>query len=164
MNCCSIIRMAFCLAALLTAPLVFGASADLPKVQAQLLDHAEFLCANCFFGASSYYFCFAADNKILVGYQKTPVLNWQDPSKNYLDEAHRAWTPWTAPGETIPISYDDKHIWLSRPEGKPAKQSFWDQVKTMALWKRDRVKLTRSSMRDIFTHNAQCRADADKAK
>src|SRR5580692_1352411 len=55
-----------------------------PPVQAQVLDHAELLCSNCFFGPSDYYFCFAADNKVLIGYQRTPVLNWQDDTKNYL--------------------------------------------------------------------------------
>src|SRR5580658_9503825 len=113
MNLYSYIRTSICVAAALAAPALFGATGDKQQAQAQLLDHAEFLCANCFFGASDYYYCFAADNKILIGYQRTPVLNWEDKSKNYLAPAHPAWAAWTAPGQTAPISYDDKYIWVS---------------------------------------------------
>lgn len=101
------------MAALLAAPVSFGAQADRQQVQAQLLDHAELLCANCFFGASDYYYCFEADNKVLIGYQKTPVLNWRDESKNYLAGVHHGWAAWTEPGQSVRISYDDKHIWVS---------------------------------------------------
>ena len=93
MNVCSyvrtVIRASVCLAASLAAPVSFGAPADRQQVQAQLLDHAEFLCANCFFGPSDYYYCFATNNKVLIGYQRTPVLNWRDQSKNYLTPVHR---------------------------------------------------------------------------
>ena len=84
----AVIRMSVCVAASLAAPVSFGAAAARQQAQAQLLDRAEFLCDNCFFGASDYYYCFAADNKILVGYQRTPVLNYRDQSKNYLAPAH----------------------------------------------------------------------------
>ncbi|MGO9258984.1 MAG: hypothetical protein ACLQU1_22075 [Bryobacteraceae bacterium] len=153
------------MAASLAAPVSFGAAADRQQAQAQLLDHAEFLCANCFFGASDYYYCFAADNKILVGYQKTPVLNWRDQSKNYLAPAHPSWAAWTAPGQTVPISYDNKHIWVNR--AKQVRRGFWAQLKAIAFWvsRADgkQVRLTQSSMRDIFTNNDRCR-DADRAK
>jgi hypothetical protein len=141
----SVIRTSVCVAALLAALVSFGAVAGRQQVQAQVLDHAEFLCANCLFGASDYYYCFAADNnKLLIGYQRTRVLNWQDQSKNYLTIARPEWAVWTAPGQTVPISYDDKHIWVSRADGK-------------------QVRLTRSPLRDIFLNNDRCR-DADKAK
>ena len=87
----SVIRTSVCVAASLAAPVSFGAAADRQQAQAQLLDHAEFLCANCFFGASDYYYCFEADNKVLIGYQKTPVLNWRNESKNYLTSVHHTW-------------------------------------------------------------------------
>jgi hypothetical protein len=134
----SAIRTSVFLACSLAAPVSFGAAADRPQVPAQLVDHAEFLCANCFFGASDYYFCFAADDKILIGYQRTPVLNWRDKSKNYLTRVHRGWTAWTAPGQTVPIRYDDKHIWVSRSDGKE-------------------VRLTQSYSQDVFTSNDRCR-------
>jgi hypothetical protein len=121
-----------------------SSAADRPQVQAQLLDHAEIPCANCFFGPSYYYYCFEADNKVLIGYQRTPVINWQDESKNYLTKVHRRWTAWTPPGQTLPISYDDKHIWVTRPEGKT-------------------VKLTQTYSRDVFTANNRCQ-DAVRTK
>jgi hypothetical protein len=162
----SVIWTSVCVAASLVAPLSFGAAAERQQAQAQLLDHAEFLCDNCFFGASDYYFCFAVDNQILVGYQRTPALNWRDKSKNYLTPVHPAWAAWTAPGQTVPLSYDDKHIWLSR--AKPATRGFWAGLKAMAFWVSrgddKRVKLTRSSMRDIFIHNDQCRGAAPKVQ
>jgi len=120
------------------------AAADRPQVQAQLLDHAEVACANCFFGPSYHYYCFEADNKVLIGYQRTPVLNWQDESKNYLTRVHRGWTVWTPPGQTLPISYDEKYIWVARPEGKP-------------------VKLTQTYSRDVFIGNNRCQ-DAVRTK
>lgn len=129
-------------AALLTVQSSFAA--DRPQVQAQLLDHAEVPCANCFFGPSYQYFCFEADNKILIGYQRIPTINWQDESKNYLTKVHHGWTPWTPPGQTLPVSYDEKHIWVTRPEGKP-------------------VKLTQTYSRDVFSGNNRCR-DAARTK
>jgi hypothetical protein len=134
----SVIRTAVFAAASLAAAISFGASAPRQQAQAQLLDHAEFLCANCFFGASDYYYCFAAGDQVLVAYQKIPVLNWQDKSKNYLTRFHHEWALWSASGQSIPVSYDAKHMWVSRADGEP-------------------VKLIRSPLRDIFT-NDRCRA------
>lgn len=133
-----ILRASVCVAVSLATAVSFGKAADRPQVQAQLLDHAEFLCANCFFGPSYYYFCFAADNKILIGYQRTPVLNWRDESKNYLTRVHPQWRPWIAPGQAVPISYDDKHIWVTRANGK-------------------QVKLIQNYSHDIFTNDGRCR-------
>lgn len=130
--------MSVCVTVLLAAPAVFGAASNRQQAQAHLLDHAELLCDNCFFGPSYYYYCFQADNKILIGYQTTRVMNWEDKSKNYLTKVHKAWSVWTPPGETVPITYDNKHIWVSRPSGK-------------------RVKLTQSYSRDVFTGNNRCR-------
>jgi hypothetical protein len=128
----------------------FGAAADRVHVQAQVLDHAEFLCSNCFFGASDYYYCFAAaDNSILIGYQRTPVLNWRDKSKNYLTRVHPGWTAWTPPDQSLAISYDDKHIWVSRTEGKDKDKE---------------LRLTRSAVRDIFTNDDRCGGKAVKAQ
>jgi hypothetical protein len=152
-------------AASLAALVSFGAAADRQQGQAQLLDRAEFLCDNCLFGASDYYYCFAADDKILIGYQRTPVLNWQDKSKNYLAPVHPSWAAWSAPGQTVPISYDDKHIWIDRV--KEARPGFWGDLKTLAFWASradgKQVRLTRSSTRDIFINNGQCRG-TDKSK
>jgi len=163
----SVIRTSVWVAASLVAPLCFGAAADRQQAQAQLLDHAEILCDNCFFGPSVYYYCLAADNKILIGYQRTPVLNWEDRSKNYLTPVHHAWAAWAAPGQTVPISYDDKHIWVSRAAPKPTGPGLWAHVKAAANWvirsDNKRVRLTQSSVRDIFTNNDRCR-DADRAK
>ncbi len=129
---------------MLAVPAIFGAAADRQQAQAQLLDHAELLCDNCFFGPSYYYYCFEADNKVLIGYQRTHALNWEDKSKNYLTKVHKGSTAWTPPGETVPISYDATHIWVTRPNGKP-------------------VKLTQSYSHDIFTTNSRCR-EAVKAQ
>ncbi|HMD77580.1 MAG TPA: hypothetical protein VKG86_09415 [Terracidiphilus sp.] len=162
----SVFRAWVCIAASLAAPVAFGAAAGRQQAQAQLLDHAELLCANCFFGPSDYYYCFAADSKILVGYQKTPVLNWQDKSKNYLTTVRPAWAAWAAPGQTVPISYDDKHIWVTRANDK-ARRGFWTHLKALAFWASRgdsrQVKLTQSSVRDIFTNNDRCRG-ADRTK
>jgi len=140
----SFAQIFLCVSALVGAPALFAAAADRPQVQARLLDHAEVLCDNCFFGPSYYYYCFEADSKILIGYQRTRVLNWEDKSKNYLTKVHKSWTVWTPPGETVPISYDDLHIWVAGPNGKP-------------------LKLTQSYSSDVFITNDRCR-EAVKAK
>jgi hypothetical protein len=153
--------------ALLIATFALAAPADKQppvQAQAQLLDHAEFLCANCFFGASDYYYCFQAGNQILVGYEKTPVLNYTDQSKNYLTPVRPRWAPWTAPGQTMPISYDNKYIWVTRPEAPPAKENVWAHLRGFAFWatrgNSKQVKLRRSDLRDIFLNNDLCRAKA----
>ena len=139
----------------------FGAQPDRHQAQAQLLDQAETPCFNCFFGPSTHHFCMAADNQVLIGYLRTPVINWQDSKRNALTNFHRSWTDWTPPAETVPISYDDKYIWLSRPE-KPADLGFWMHMKAFASWASrgdsKQVRLKRYASGDIFTHNDRCRA------
>jgi hypothetical protein len=132
-----LIRTSVCVVAALATAASFGAAADRQKAQARVLDRAELLCSNCFFAPSEYYFCFATDDKVMIAYQSTPVINWEDPSKNFLTRVHHQWIPWNPPGETIPMSYDDKHIWVTRADGKE-------------------VKLIRSERHALFTHSAQC--------
>ena len=120
-----------------------AAAPDKPQVQAQLLDSNQYLCNNCFFGASKYYYCFEADKKILIGYQKTPVLNWKDPASNDLTKLHKSWKPWNAEGQTIPLRYDTEHIWLTRPDGKT-------------------VRLKQDYTTDIFVNSSQCRSAVKK--
>ena len=166
MNSSSYIRLvgrtAILLAASMAVPASFGAATGRLEAQAQLLDHAEFKCANCFFAPSTHYYCFAVSNNILIGYQNTPVLNYQDDSKNYLTSVRPRWAAWTAPGQTVPISYDDKHIWVTRPDGKEATRGVLAQLRGLFIWasrgKSQQVRLTRSSMHDIFINNDLCRA------
>ena len=126
------ILFAFVVAALAGAP-------DKPQVQGQLLDHNEYLCNNCFFGASTYYYCFEADKKILIGYQKVPTLNWKDEASNDLVKVHKSWAPWAAENNMVPLRYDDKYIWVTRNDGKT-------------------VKLKQDYNTDIFVNNSQCRS------
>lgn len=144
------------------APPGFAASpASRTQAQAQLLDHAEFLCSDCFFGASKYYYCFQADNKILIGYQKTPSLNYTDQSKNYLTQIRPAWAAWRAEGAAIPISYDDKYIWVARPPA-PKPHGFWGGLKGdmvhVSHGEGKQVRLKRSTMSDIFINDGRCHA------
>ena len=84
----SVVRKSVCVAAFLAATSSFAASPDRQQVQAQVLDRAEFLCDNCLFGASDYYYCFEADNKILVGrLQELP--DRRSPRLGRLDRAWR---------------------------------------------------------------------------
>jgi hypothetical protein len=120
-----------------------AASPDTPQVQGHLLDRNQYLCSNCFFGANTYYYCFEAGDKILIGYQKTPTLNWKDESANNLTRLHKSWKPWTAEGENISLRYNDKNIWVTRPDGKT-------------------VKLKQDYSTDIFVNNSQCRSVVKK--
>jgi hypothetical protein len=130
------IFFAFAVAALAAAP-------DKPQVQGQLLDHNEYLCNNCFFGASTYYYCFEADKKILIGYQKIPTLNWKDEASNDLTKVHKSWAPWAAENNMVPLRYDDKFIWVTRNDGKT-------------------VKLKQDYTTDIFVNSSQCRSVVKK--
>ncbi len=127
----------------LCVPRSFGAADDKTQVQAQVLDQNEYPCENCFFGSSTYYYCFAADSKVLIGYEKIPTMNWIDPNKNWLTKVHKSWRPWAADGKTIPLTYDKKHIWVTSPNGK-------------------RVKLNQDYTTDIFTNDQRCRAAITK--
>jgi hypothetical protein len=162
----AVIRTSACVAAALAAPLSFGADAAPQQAQAQLLDQANFPCTNCFFGASRYYYCFEVGKQILVGYQRTRVLNWEDNTKNYLTFVNPRWETWNAPGATVPILYDDKHIWVSRADEGQVKRNFWAHLVGVASRSEHKqVRLTRSSMRDIFVKNDLCRgSDVGKAR
>jgi hypothetical protein len=120
-----------------------GAAAARTQVEAKLLDRNEYQCSNCFFGSSSYYYCFEAGDKILIGYQKTPELNWKEHSSNLLTRVHKQWLPWVSEGETVPLSYDEKTIRVTRPNGKS-------------------VKLRQDYNTDIFINSARCRAAVKK--
>jgi hypothetical protein len=130
------ILLVFAIVALAAAP-------DKPQVQGQLLDHNEYLCSNCFFGASTYYYCFEADKKILIGYEKIPTLNWQDPASNDLKKVHKSWAPLSAEGQNVSLRYDDKYIWVDRPGTKA-------------------VRLKQDYNTDIFVNNSQCRGAVKK--
>jgi hypothetical protein len=134
-------KSAFLFPALVAAAL--AATPDKPQVQGQLLDRNEYLCANCFFGASTYYYCFEADSKILIGYQKIPTINWRDDASNDLTKVHKSWAPLAAEGKDVPLRYDEKHIWITKPDGKT-------------------VRLTQDYNTDIFVNNSQCRAAVKK--
>jgi hypothetical protein len=152
----ALMRTCVCAAAVIAAPLSFAKTPIPPPVQARILDSAELPCDNCFFGPDFHYLCFEADNKILVGYQRVPVLNWTDKSKNYLTKAHPDWTIWSAPGDEVPISYDSKHIWVTRPDPVPgATQGGPAHVLFKA---HKQVRLIQNYSRDVFTNNDRCRA------
>ncbi len=161
----AVIRTSACVAASLAAPHLFGADAAAQQAQAQVLDQAKYPCTNCFFGASRYYYCFAVDKQILVGYQRTRVLNWEDNSKNYLTFVNPRWQTWTAPGETVPIRYDEKYIWVDRPEDR-VKRNFWAHLAgSLVGGEHKPVRLTRSSARDIFVKSDLCRgSDTGKTR
>jgi len=112
--------------------------ADAKTAQAQVLDHGEYPCANCFFGNADYYFCFQADNKVLIGHEKVPTLNWRDTSKDYMTKVHKGWTAWQNPASTVNLKYDDKYIWVPGPNGKD-------------------VRLKQDYTRDIFIDSRACR-------
>lgn len=135
-----LVRRFFLLAFIaIPATLYPAAGPDKPQVQAQVLDQNQYACASCFFGASTYYYCFEADNKVLIGYEKIPTMNWIDPQKNWLTKVHKSWRPWVADGQTVPLRYDEKHIWLTGPNGK-------------------QVRLSQDYTTDIFINNQKCRA------
>jgi hypothetical protein len=79
-----------------------------PPTQAVLLDHAEYICSNCLFGNSDYYFCFDVNSKILIGHEKIRTQTWMKAPENLLETR----------GNTVPIRFDDKYIWIPGPNGK----------------------------------------------
>ncbi|HWE50941.1 MAG TPA: hypothetical protein VG273_14200 [Bryobacteraceae bacterium] len=130
----------------LIVPSSFGLAAnkeaDAKSAQATLLDHNQYPCSNCFFGANEYYFCFKADDKILIGRQNIPTMNYQDSGKNYLTKVHKGWMP-VEPGATVSLKYDGKYIWIPRAGGKD-------------------VRLTQDYSRDIFMDSHECRGAVKK--
>ena len=82
----------------LAVPISFGASdKNAKEADAQLLDHGEYACSNCFFGPSTYYFCFRADNRILIARDTIPTFNWRDPQQNYFAKYWKSWKTWQVP-------------------------------------------------------------------
>jgi hypothetical protein len=104
------LRIYLCLAIALAVPASFGATDDKTQAHAVMLDHNEFPCSNCLFGISDYYFCFEASNKILIGHHKVRTQTWM---KNPTDLMER--------GKTLPVRFDDKHLWVTRANGKELK-------------------------------------------
>jgi len=154
----AVIRVSACVvAALLSTSAAFGAEDAPQQAQAKLLDQTRYLCTNCFFGTTRDYYCFAVDKEILVAYQKTRVLNWEDNTKNYLTFVNPSWETWTAPGQMVPIRYNEKHIWVTRTGSQPRHGFFARLVGGVSGSGRKPVRLTRSSLRDIFIHNDLCR-------
>jgi hypothetical protein len=135
------------IAVALALPASFGMAAnkeaDAKTAQAQLLEHNEYPCAGCFFGASQYYFCFKADDKVLIGRAKIPTINYQDSGNNYLTKAHKGWLPWQSTGATVNLKYDDKYIWVPGPNGKS-------------------IRMKQDYTRDIFIDSRACRAAVKK--
>ena len=82
-------------------------------------------------------------NKILIGYQKIPTINWKDAASNDLTKVHKSWQPWATEGKDFPLRYDEKHIWVTGPNGKT-------------------VRLTQDYTTDIFINNSQCRGAVKK--
>ena len=96
-----------------------ASAAQPPQVQARLLDSNQYLCDNCFFGASTYYYCFEADHRILIGYSKIPTLNWADPASNDLAKLHKSWKPLKEEeAQTVPLRYDDSESGRLHPGDK----------------------------------------------
>jgi hypothetical protein len=124
-------------------PALFGATAERKDAQAQILERASFPCANCFFGNAYYFFCFEADNQILLAQDRLPTMNYSDSSKNFLGKVHKSWKRPTPSGESIGIQYDTKHVWMPRADGKL-------------------IRLKRENSRDVFT-NPKCRAAVKKS-
>ena len=123
---------------LLAAPMLFSAPPERKQAQAQILEQARFPCPNCFFGNAYYFFCFQADNQILLAQDKVPTMNYSDSSKNFLGKVHKSWRSPISSSESLTISYDDQHVWIPRADGKL-------------------IRLKRENSRDVFT-NPQCRA------
>jgi hypothetical protein len=111
----------------------FGAATgDKPTTPATILDHNEYTCENCLFGISDYYFCFDANQKILIGHDR---VRTQTRKKNPLDLLQS--------GKSVPVRFDDKYIWVTEPNGKE-------------------LRLTQDYTKKIFLDNGKCQAAASK--
>ena len=138
----SVVRALVFVLATAAVPVSFGASADKkPSAEgdAELLDHAEYACSNCFFGTSDHFYCMRVDNRILIGHQHVPTVNWNEPQKNYLTKYHKSWTPWVASGSTVHVKYNDRYIWVPGPAGKKD------------------IRLEQKYTTDIFLNDGPCR-------
>ena len=115
------------LAIFLLAPVSF-AGTEGQTVQATMLDHNEYPCENCLFGISDYYFCFAAQDKILVGHEKMRTQMRKHAPAELMER-----------GKSISIRYDDKFIWVPQVKGKD-------------------LKLTQDYSKKIFLQSDRCQA------
>lgn len=154
------LRMLLCLALVAAASTGFGEAPPRKQTPARLLDQAALLCDNCFFGTSDYFYCFATDDAILIGYQRAPVVNWWDRSKNYASRLHPSWTALDAPTDAVRIEYDDKHIWVMRAD-QEAVQKAGGRLHPIIRESKD-VRLVQNYKRDVFT-NQRCQ-EAVRAK
>lgn len=127
---------------LIAGSAVFAAPPERTQRQAQILQQASIPCPNCFFGNSYYFFCFAADNQILLAQDKIPTMNYSDSSKNFLGKIRKSWVRPALSGETTTIQYDNKHLWMPGENGRM-------------------VRLKLANSHDVFT-NPQCRAAVKK--
>ena len=130
LRACALPRLIFLATALAVSSWAADKSpAQVPaQVQAVVLDHNQFLCTNCLFGISDYYFCFEANDKILIGHDKVRTQTWQ---KDPVELAER--------GKTVAIRFDDRFIWVPRPKGKD-------------------LKLTQDYTKKIFLSSDKCQA------
>jgi hypothetical protein len=137
------------------------------EAQAQVIDQAEFPCSDCFFGASKHFYCFAAGKDILLAYQKTPAINFMNSSKNYLEPARPAWAAWKPGAAAVPVTYDQKHIWLTRGDLRTAS-GFLAGLKGVAIWatrgQGKKVKLSRTSISDVFMNDNRCHVASSPVK
>jgi len=84
-----------------------------------------------------YYFCFDVNSKILIGHEKIRTQTWMKAPQNLLGER----------GQTVPIRYDDRYIWIPGPKGKKTSASRRDYSKKLftfsdaCLHARNRLKL-----------------------
>ena len=124
------------------APALLAASAERKQAQARILEQASLPCPNCFFGNAYYFFCFQADNQILLAQDKIPTMNYSDSRRNFLGKVHKSWRSPTPSAEPLTIQYDNEHLWMPRADGKL-------------------IRLKRENSHDVFT-NPQCRAAVKK--
>ena len=117
----------FCVAAGLLVPVSFGATEG-QTMQATMLDHNEYPCDNCLFGIGDYYFCFAANDKILIGHEKIRTQMRKHVPEALMER-----------GKTLPIRVDDKYIWVPQAKGKD-------------------LRLTQDYTKKIFLDNDSCQA------
>ena len=99
---------------LVSALAVFGAKDHKApdQVQAVILDQNSYPCVNCLFGVSQHYFCFNANNKILIGRDD---VRTQMRKKTPTELMER--------GKTVAIRFDDRYIWTAGPNGKDIRMT-----------------------------------------
>ena len=118
-----------CVALALMAPVSFGKTeVHGQPVQATILDHNEFPCANCLFGIADYYVCFDAGSKILIGHEKLRTQTRKHEPTQLMER-----------GKSMTIRVDDKYIWVPQAKGKD-------------------LRMTQDYTKKIFLENDRCQA------